>query len=107
MENTQEIVKVQAGPFRATVRDMRRCGIITPETVLQGHLRGENYEGPVRIFFGDQSSEDSMKRFAELSNAGIATPVEASGYFKYRTNIYKETFLDDSALFVEELTVLS
>lgn len=107
MDNSQETVKVQAGPFRATVRNFGRCGITTPETILQAGLRGEGYEGPTRILFGDQTAEESMKRFAELSVAGIAAPVEVSGYFKYRTNIYKESYLDDSALFVEELTVLS
>lgn len=106
MANSQKTVKVQAGPFRATMRNMARCGITTPETILQAGLRGEDYEGPTRIFFGDQTAEEGRQRFAELSIAGIATPVEVSGYFKYRENAYG-VYLDDSALFVEELTVLS
>lgn len=108
MSTDTETVKVPAGPFRSTMWNMSRCGIITPETQLQAGLRiTETQDEPRRLFFGEQTNPESMKRFAELQLAGIATEVEVSGYFKYQTNIYKETYLDDSALFVEELTVLS
>lgn len=109
MTESAETTTVQAGPFRGTMRFAQRCAIITPETQFQGGLRPADPESdaPRRIFLGDQSSEPSMGTFADFQISGMAGEVEVSGYFKYRENgLTGELYLDDSALFVEELIAL-
>lgn len=105
MTNSAETAKVPAGPFRATMSNRARCGIIAPETKFQAGLRGSDYRGPRRIFFGEQTHAASMELFEGLQGPE-KIEVEVSGYFKYQTNGYGETYLDERALFVEDLTVL-
>jgi len=109
MTESVETPTLKAGPFRGTLRSTQRCAIITPETQSQAGLRALDPESdaPRRLFFGDQTSEASMAAFAEFHLSGIAGAVEVSGYFKYRENgLTGEIFLDESALFVEELIAL-
>ena len=108
MSESTETATVPAGPYRGTMRFMQRCGIITPETEFQGGLRysDPDADGPRRLFFGKQTDEESMKRFAAAQIAGIAVEAEVTGYFKHQANIHGEDYLDDSALFVETLTVI-
>lgn len=107
MAESENTATVLAGPYRGTMRFMQRCGIITPETETQAGLRhsDQDSDGPTRLFFGKQTDEASKKVFAEASIAGIAVEVEVRGYFKYRTDIYGEDYLDESALFVNTLTI--
>jgi hypothetical protein len=106
MDISTAAIKVPAGPFRAKLRTTARCGIVTPETEYQAGLRGDDaYEGPSRLFFGVQTHADSMALFAEQHLAGIAGEAEVVGYFKYRESAIG-LYLDESALFVERLTIL-
>ena len=109
MTESVETPTLKAGPFRGTLRSTQRCAIITPETQSQAGLRSssDSFDAPRRLFFGDQTSEAGMAAFAEFHLSGIAGAVEVSGYFKYRENgLTGEIFLDESALFVEELIAL-
>lgn len=108
MTESVETPTVQAGPFRGTMRFTQRCGIITPETHFQGGLRAADpeAESPRRVFFGDQTSKEGMENYAQFQLSGIAGEVEVSGYFKHQKNIYGDSYLDESALFVEELVAL-
>lgn len=107
MSESTETTTVPAGPYRGTMRFTQRCSIITPETEFQGGLRYSDgdADGPRRIFFGEQTQKESMGRFAGAHIAGVAVDVEVKGYFKHRTNAYGEDYLDESALFVEELSI--
>lgn len=109
-ESVESATTVYAGHYQGTMRSMQRCGTITSETQFQGGLRysaGVESEGrPSRIFFGDQTDSESMKRFAEARMAGIAVDVLVEGYFKLRTDGYGEPSVDTSALFVKNLSFL-
>lgn len=108
MKNITETPIEQVSGIRGTMRSMARCGLITPETQMQaGLVYRDGADGPRRLFFGTQTDPTSMANFAELKLAGIATPVEVSGYFKYQRNAQGETYLDDSALFVENVAAIS
>jgi len=110
MSESTETTTVYAGLYRGTMRFTQRCGIITPETEFQGGLRYpkdvDPEDRPSRLFFGAQTGEGSMRRFAEAHIAGVAVEVEVVGYFKYRNDIHGEPYLDTSALFVEKLGIV-
>jgi len=108
MSESTETATVPAGPYRGTMRFMQRCSIITPETEFQAGLRysDPDADGPRRLFFGKQTSAYSMGHFAGAHIAGVAVEVEVKGYFKYRNDIHGMPYLDESALFVEELSIV-
>jgi len=108
MAQSENTATVPSEVYRGTMRFMQRCSIITPETEFQGGLRyaDPDSDGPRRIFFGKQTSAYSMSHFAGAHIAGVAVEVEVKGYFKYRNDIHGQPYLDESALFVEELTIV-
>lgn len=110
MAQSENTAIVFAGTYRGTMRFMERCSIITPETEYQGGLRYpadvDSENRPSRLFFGEQTDEGSMGHYARARIEGLAVEVEVKGYFKHRTNAYGEDYLDESALFVEHLTIV-
>ena len=116
MTDSTETVTVPLPGVRGTMRLIAECSTITPETKLQSGLLPEGYgpgEGPRRLFFGAQTEPESFE-LIEAIRAGYSGPfdiqeqqVEVSGYLKYAQNAYGYTYLDERALFVEKLTLLS
>ncbi len=102
-QTNQSFPPVQVGPIRGNARSFQYCGILTNETQIQCGLRDEDGNF-YRLFFGEQTDEESKATLASFSLEGLAVEVVVEGYSKYRSSDDREPYLDDSVIFVEKVS---